>query len=199
MLTLFYLLYSIPMNIKKAFQATVVLSLLFALIPTSHAESQLAVQLKAFNITQNQDATTVTNRPGDVLRYTADVRNQGPDDLVDYEMRVYIKDILQYGSIVDLGGGVIEGDYIKYPPILQAVSCNCSNANYFKVKLKENVCEVTALSATYEDVTTTVPVGCDIPPPPPVVPTRTGPGALMLFILAIFGSVLTVRLAKQRV
>lgn len=179
----------------KAF--TLVLSLLF-LIPLSSAASKLQVQLKAFNITQNQDATSIKNHPGDVIRYTADVRNLGPDDLVDYEMKITIKDILQYASIIDLGGGVIEGDYIKYPPILQAFSCNCTNSNYFKIKLKDSVCSVPTLSATYEEVTTTIPIECQIPPPPPVVPTQTGPGFAILTFLILVLSLGTYMFVLQK-
>lgn len=170
---------------KNGLKITLLATCFLLLLPMVSAASRLKVQLTAFNITQNQDAVTIANRPGDVIRYTADVRNQGPDDLVDYEMKIYIKDILQYGSIIDLGGGVIEGDYIKYPPILQAVGCGCSNANYFKVKLKENVCEVTKLSARYEDVTTTIPLACEVPPPPPEVPTKTGPAFMFVLFATI--------------
>jgi hypothetical protein len=174
-----------------------ILALVF-LAPLTSAASKLQVQLKAFNITQNQDATLVKNHPGDIIRYTADVRNLGPDDLVDYEMRIYIKDILTYSSIIDLGGGVIEGDYIKYPPILQAFSCNCSNANYFKIKLKDNVCVINALSATYEDVTTTIPIECQTPPPPPVVPTQTGPGFAVITFIVLALSLVTFRFVTQK-
>jgi len=174
-----------------------VLLLMFPLL--SSAASKLQVQLKAFNITQNQDATMVKNHPGDVIRYTANVHNLGPDDLVDYEMKIFIKDILQYASIIDLGGGVIEGDYIKYPPILQAFSCNCSNANYFKIKLKDTVCEVPTLSAKYEDVTTTIPIECQILPPPPQVPTQTGPEiAVITFIVLMFSLGTYTLVASQR-
>ena len=179
---------------------TIVLVLTLLLLPSlSLAASKLQVQLKAFNITQNQDATIVKNHPGDVIRYTADVRNLGPDDLVDYEMKIYIKDILQYASIIDLGGGVIEGDYIKYPPILQAFSCNCSNSNYFKVKLKDSVCSVPTLSTTYEDVTTTIPIECQTPPPPPVVPTQTGPGFAVMTLMVVALSLVTYRFVIQKV
>lgn len=175
---------------KLAFLSLFVLSL----IPFTSADSKLQIQLKAFNVTQNQDATTVNNRPGDILRYTADVKNQGPDDLVDYEMRIFIRDLLQYGTIVDLGGGVIEGDYIKYPPILQAVSCNCTNSNYFKIKLKDNVCEVTSLTATYEDISVTVPVRCEAAPPTPGItqvprPPKSGPTETLMIaaVIALLG------------
>jgi uncharacterized repeat protein (TIGR01451 family) len=172
---------------------------LLLLTPFSSAASKLQVQLKAFNITQNQDATIVKNHPGDVIRYTANVRNLGPDDLVDYEMKIDIKDILKYASIIDLGGGVIEGDYIKYPPILQAFSCNCSNANYFKIKLKDTVCEIPTLSAQYEDVTTTIPIECQVLPPPPKVPTQTGPGFAVITFIVLMLSLGTYTLVAKKV
>lgn len=183
---------------KKAMaELTLFLSLL-VLVPGVSAESKLDVQLKAFNITQNQDATTVKNHPGDVVRYTANVKNLGPDDLVDYEMKVYIKDILKYATIVDLGGGVLEGDYIKFPPILQAFDCNCSNANYFKVALKDSVCEVQSLSATYEYVTVTIPIECVLLPPPPVVPTKSGPATALLLVLGVLFAAGTYVITRQK-
>lgn len=184
---------------KNITKSVLLVCMLGLFIPISSAASQLKVTLTAFNITQNQDATTVKNHPGDVIRYTADVRNLGPDDLVDYEMKIYIKEILQYASIIDLGGGVIEGDYIKFPPILQAFSCNCSNSNYFKVKLKDNVCEVNSLHATYEDVTNVIPIECETPPPPPEVPTQTGPEFALITFLVITLSVGTYVLVIRRI
>lgn len=184
---------------KKSLIIISIMSLIVLLIPSAFADSKLDVQLKAFNITQNQDATTVKNHPGDVIRYTANVKNLGPDDLVDYEMKVYIKDILKYATIVDLGGGVIEGEYIKFPPILQAFDCNCSNANYFKVKLKDSVCEVPTLSAKYEYVTVTIPIECQKLPPPPVVPTKTGPEMIVFIVLGLLIASGSYVVVKQRV
>jgi LPXTG-motif cell wall-anchored protein/uncharacterized repeat protein (TIGR01451 family) len=181
---------------KKTLSFSLLFTFMVALIPISaFAAPKLQVQLTAFNITQNKDATTVKNHPGDVIRYTTNVKNLGPEDLVDYEMNIYIKDIMKYATMIDLGGGVIEGDYIKYPPILQAFDCNCSNANYFKVKLKDNVCEVPTLSAKYEDVTTTIPIECIIPPRPP----KTGTEMIIIIVAALLVAGGSFAFARRKV
>ncbi len=62
---------------KKTLSTSLLLTLLIAFFPTNnvYADSKLQVQLKAFNITQNKDATSVKNHPDDVIRYTANVKN----------------------------------------------------------------------------------------------------------------------------
>lgn len=182
---------------------SITLTLLIGLFVSAHTglaqnAPRLEIQLRAFNITQNQDATLVNNRAGDIIQYTADVKNLGPQDLVDYSMRIYIADLLRYGSLVDLGTGVIEGDYIVYPPILQSASCNCNNDNYFKIKLKSNVCEVTSLRATYEDITVIIPVRCEAPPAPTRVPRTptNGPSEVLLF--SALGAIVTVTILILR-
>ncbi len=168
----------------------------------AQAAPRLEIALKAFNITQNQDATTVNNKAGDIIRYTANVKNLGPEDLVDYSMRIYIADLLRYGTLVDIGTGIIEGDYIVFPPILQSASCNCVNDGVFKIKLKSNVCEVSSLNATYEDISVAIPVRCEAPPSPTRVPRTptNGPSEVLLFsaLGAIVVGTIVVILKKYR-
>ncbi len=186
---------------KKILSTLSLAVLLLALVPSVEAQTanKLEVKLTAFNITQNQDATKIKNKAGDVIRYTADVRNLGPGDLVDYEMKVNIKELLTYGSIVDLGGGVIEGDYIKFPPILQAFGCNCSNANYFKVKIKDNICPPNSLTAKYESATTTIQLDCELPPETLVPETpENGPEMFVIFGIVMLLSAGTFFFIRKR-
>ncbi len=158
----------------------------------AHAQSAgREINLKLTNVTQGGDATATTAKVGDVISFTMDVKNTSSTDLTNYLMKVNIKDFLKTSKITDLGGGHIEGDYIVFPPILQAAGCNCTNTNTFKMKISS--CELSKLLSSYEDASKTVTLACPTATPTPA-PTQstppTGPsatGGIIGAILAVGG------------
>lgn len=158
----------------------------------AHAQSAgREIDLKLQNVTQGGDATAAAAKVGDVISFTMTVKNTSTTDLKDYVMKVNIKDFLKTSKITDLGGGHIEGDYIVFPPILQAAGCNCTNTNTFKMKVSS--CELSKLLASYEDASKQVSLVCPTPTPTPTpapapTTTPTGPSAT----LALIGSIIAV-------
>lgn len=147
------------------------------------------INMKLTNVTQGGDATATTAKVGDVISFTMDVKNTSSSDLTNYLMKVNIKDFLKTSKITDLGGGHIEGDYIVFPPILQAAGCNCTNTNTFKMKI--NSCDLASLLSSYEDVSKTVKLSCPTASPTATpAPTQTTPPSGPSANLAIIGSIL---------
>lgn len=167
----------------------------------AHAQSAgRQINLKLTNVTQGGDATATMAKVGDVISFTMDVKNTSSSDLTNYLMKVNIKDFLKSAKITDLGGGHIEGDYIVFPPILQAAGCNCTNTNTFKMKISS--CELTKLLASYEDASKSVNLSCPTATPTPTQSTPpTGPsatGAIIGSILAVAGLATWRKLAGER-
>ena len=160
----------------------------------AHAAEGKDVKLSVTNVTQNADATASTAKVGDVISFTAEVKNTSQSDLKDYIMSVAAGDFLKVSKITDLGGSHVEGTNLVFPPILQAAGCNCSNNNTFKMKIVE--CPAGGqLNVSYEGITKTVTVNCATPTPVPVqTQTPSGPSAN----LAIIGSVLAAGMLMWR-
>jgi len=74
---------------------------------------------KAFNRTQNVDATTVVAKPNDVIAYTLTVENRGNGATSNYVFQDNIEDILQLAQLEDFGGAeFLLGQYLlKWQPV----------------------------------------------------------------------------------
>lgn len=64
----------------------------------------LLLSKRAYNNTQNADATTVTARPGDVITYTLTVHNTGSAAATSYVFQDDIKDILELSELGNFSG-----------------------------------------------------------------------------------------------
>lgn len=74
---------------------------------TASATSSLIKTLNVHNLSQNTPANTSPAKPFDKLRYTVTVKNTGTRT-AQLPLSVNISDALEYASIVDDGGGVLD-------------------------------------------------------------------------------------------
>lgn len=173
------------------------------------ASPEYETKLSVYNETQGKDASAGGNKPGDIIRVTAAVRNLGPGDLVAYVAQIAGENLFKVSQIVDPGnGGVLrQGVSMVFPGTNQTADCNCTDTFEFKVKLNANICvdfasiAANGLVTTFENKSQTIPVVCDVkvvPPTPtptknpPKVPS-TGPEAIALVLAAVAGGVLVWR------
>ncbi|MGE5392994.1 MAG: hypothetical protein ACM3NH_04595 [Candidatus Saccharibacteria bacterium] len=73
----------------------------------------LILSKRAYNNTQNQDATTVTARPGDVITYTLSVQNNGTADATSYVFQDDLSDILQLSELGNFSGGNFDTGHLS--------------------------------------------------------------------------------------
>lgn len=74
---------------------------------------KIELQKHAFNITQNRDATTAPARRNDVIAYTLTVSNKG-NGPSNVNIEDDLSGILPLADLVDLGGGELNGNVIRY-------------------------------------------------------------------------------------
>src|SRR5690606_34414368 len=65
---------------------------------------------KAHNVTQNKDATKVTAKAGDVIKYTLIAKNVGTVTVPNFVVQDNIADILQLADITDFGGATLDAN-----------------------------------------------------------------------------------------
>lgn len=154
------------------------------------ASTNLETSLDVYNLTQKKDATSITNNIGDFIEVTATVKNLGPLDLVDYVMQIGVRDVLEYGKLIDLNGGIRSDNFVKYPPILQAADCNCENDNTLSFQINKEACNKGYIDVTYEDKLRRVRVKCDVAPS---TTPQTGPALYIFILIAMSGSLLLLK------
>ncbi|MFH1749303.1 MAG: hypothetical protein ABH837_00160 [bacterium] len=69
----------------------------------------------AFNQNQNQDATKVVAKAGDIINYNLWTKNNGKAVAKNFVVNDDITDILEYADITNMYGGVMNGKTITYP------------------------------------------------------------------------------------
>ncbi|MFC1656663.1 hypothetical protein ACFL14_01700 [Patescibacteria group bacterium] len=80
-------------------------------------EAQIQKSKTAFNQTQNQDATKVVAKAGDIINYNLWTKNNGTATAKGFVVNDDIADILEYADITNMYGGVLNGKTITYPAI----------------------------------------------------------------------------------
>ena len=88
----------------------------------------------AVNETQgNVPAHTVAANPGDVIAYTLTTRNTGLREQAGLVVSDDIKDVLEYATLVDNGGGTLANGVIAYPS--STLGTGATVTNTFKVRV----------------------------------------------------------------
>ena len=161
-------------------------ALVLSLVPTSYAAtSGLTAEFTAYNESQQVPASQSVIKAGDVVTFRMRATNTTSTPLENYVMRVYVGDILPRMKIIDNGvGGLLRGDYLEFPAMTLGICANCDNSNFFKVRFLED-CYEPKMRVTYEDKNvylTLDKTAC------PVEPTKTGPEATLLLLVALLGT-----------
>lgn len=76
---------------------------------------EFVLSKRAYNVTQDVNATSVMARAGDIITYTLSTRNVG-DEAGSYTVTDNISDILEYADVINTGGGTVSGGVISYAP-----------------------------------------------------------------------------------
>ena len=71
----------------------------------------------AYNQTQGVNAVSVQANEGDIITYTLTVDNTGDSDLRDFTIEDDLSDVLDHADIINLGGGHMSGDTIRFDDI----------------------------------------------------------------------------------
>jgi len=89
----------------------------------------------AINETQGSvPAHTVSANPGDVIAYTLTTNNTGLREQTGLVVSDDIKDVLEYATVIDNGGGAIVDGVISYPS--ETLAAGQQVAHIFKVQVK---------------------------------------------------------------
>lgn len=99
----------------------------------------IAKSKTALNITQsNKDATTVTARADDRIKYTITATNVGSVDSIA-EFRENLTDVLEYASIIDTGGGTYdkESKTLSWPSV--KLKPSDSQARLFTIQIASSI------------------------------------------------------------
>lgn len=104
----------------------------------------------ALNITQKlADASTVTANSGDLIKYTLAIENTGTNVANNIEIEEQLSDIVEYSTIVDMGGGTYnaESRTLSWPDINLAP--NAKQTREFTVKILDKI-PATAQGNSYD-------------------------------------------------
>jgi fimbrial isopeptide formation D2 family protein/uncharacterized repeat protein (TIGR01451 family) len=71
----------------------------------------------AYNQTQGINAQSVQANEGDIITYTLSVENTGNAELQDFVIEDDLSDILNHADVVNLGGGQMSGDVIRFDEV----------------------------------------------------------------------------------
>ena len=127
----------------------------------------------------NIDAVVNGVRPGDTVRY--EVTLSGGDGPGTYNPRVDLSDVLNKAEFISAVGGTLEGTTLVYPPQMCA---GCETQTFSFIVRAKDVCDsATAMTASINNVSVTVPFECEL--------AQSGPNLIMFLsvglILTIMG------------
>ncbi len=99
------------------------------------ANINLVLSKRAYNQTQNADATVVTARPGDIIIYTLTVRNTGNAAATNFIFQDDISDVLQLAAMQTFDGGAfnIGNLNVSWPSV--TIPANGTVEKTFSVKV----------------------------------------------------------------
>lgn len=154
---------------------------------------------KAINMSQGSvDATTVTAKPNDQISYTITAENTGLS-VSTIELKDDLTDVLEYSTLVDAGGGVIDKNtnILSWPDI--TLKSKDKQTRTFTVRILENI-PATAQGASdsnsYDCVVknvfgnaTSIKIDCPVPKIVETVTTelpKTGPSENIIFADIVF-------------
>ncbi len=144
----------------------------------------LVLSKKAFNNTQNKDATTVTAKAGDVITYTLTVENTGTVSANGFVVTDNVADILQLSDFTNFGGGTYSAatTSINYPATNIAAGTKIERT--FAVRIKNPV-------PTGTDYTMTNVYGneVNVPVERPFTAPPTGTTTNLAIVLAVITAV----------
>jgi len=104
--------------------------------PTPAPEPNLIQSKSAYNITRNIDATSIINRPNDLIEYKLMVRNIG-DGPGTIQIKDNISSVLKYGVMVNRYNGNLSDGVISWPKI--TVQPGKSVTKRFRIRIKEAI------------------------------------------------------------
>lgn len=132
--------------------------------------AKITATKSAVNVTQkNVNATRVTAKENDVIKYTVTLKNVG-----GVSTRVTpvdtIKDVLPYANVTSTGGATLNKTKgtLTWPQV--GIGAGGSTTRTYTVKMKSNLAigkDACSMTNTFFDKKVTVKVGCYTPPPPP--------------------------------
>jgi len=83
-------------------------------ITVEEEETTFIRSKSAYNQTQGINAQSVQANEGDIITYTLSVENTGNAELQDFVIEDDLSDVLNHADVVNLGGGQMSGDVIRY-------------------------------------------------------------------------------------
>ncbi|HEX5430187.1 MAG TPA: hypothetical protein VFX17_03885 [Patescibacteria group bacterium] len=154
-----------------------------AIVTTQNCPSgnpNLSLSKKAWNDTQNKDATTVTAKAGDMITYTLTASNTGNATMANYVFTDDVSDVVKLSNLIDIDGATLNGNVLTYPATDIAAGATVNRA--FRVQVKNPIPAGTTdctMSNTFGN-TVNVSVSCMTP----FVAPPTGNTATLSIILA---------------
>lgn len=170
----------------------------------------LSFEKSASNLTQDiDDADGTMAKAGDVITYELRVKNEGSQEVRDFQFTENLYDVLQYSDIKDIDGGTIEGSALTWPA--ESIGAGQTAVKTFSVQVKNPIPETpVSVSDTtaYDLVMTNVFFGesVNIELPQSVAKTvesvtnalpKTGPGDSILF-MSVAATIAGYFLARAR-
>ncbi|HYC29700.1 MAG TPA: hypothetical protein VEB42_12800, partial [Chitinophagaceae bacterium] len=153
------------------------------LIPVLSGHVNLVYSKKAFNNTQNKDATKVAAKPGDTITYTLTVQNTGTLDATLFVIEDNVLDIFQLSDPTNLNGGTYNfGSHVLSWPAVTVQANGGKVERTFSVRVKNPI------PSGSDYVMTNVygnEVKINIHKPGPYVAPKTGSAGTLSFTFAL--------------
>ena len=106
----------------------------FASVVLKPGNYQIVRSKSAWNVTQNKNAESVLAQAGDVIEYTLTTKNTGDID-TSYIVRDDLDDVMDYASLTDGNGGVLNDNNVIVYPTLN-IAAGGEVVKTFKVTVK---------------------------------------------------------------
>lgn len=146
-----------------------------------------AVDLQVQNVSQdNLNAVRVGANAGDVLRY--EVKISGEEDLL--ETQVDLSNVLDSATLVNAGGGAMEGMVLSYPENF-CLTCDSQEFSFF-VRANKDCQAGDSLDLTMNDESVSVLLNCD-------GLAKSGPAPLVFAIVAMVVILASVMFSGRKV
>lgn len=135
--------------------------------PVQPKPANIIASKSGINVSQgNADATKVTARTNDTIKYTVSVKNTGEKD-GSVTMKDNLSDILRYSTLTNNGGGTYYKDTKTLSWGAVTVKPGQTITKTYTVKLNSSLVTSTAICSmknNFLDKSVTVKVGCSTPP-----------------------------------
>ena len=105
-------------------------------IKDARCEEKIVKLKKATNNTQNADAESVIAKASDQITYTLSVTNEGLAP-AEFKFEDDIRDVLEYASVINNGGGTINDNVISWPAV--TVKPKETVSRMFVVKMHDQI------------------------------------------------------------